>query len=507
MNQIKAGAVLSYLSLFLTNVIGLLYTPFMLRMMGQSEYGLYSIIASVISYLTILDFGFGNAIIRYTAKYRTEGKHEEQESLFGMFISLYSFIAILTLFIGSFLYFNIDLIFGGSMTESEIGKAKIMTILMIFNVAVTFPLSIFGAIITAYENFIFQKVVAIIRIILNPAVMIIMLMYGYKAIGMVVITTIFNILTLLINWVYCKRTLKIKISYTKFNWSLLKEIAHYSFYVFLGIIMDRIYWSTGQFVVGIFVGTAAAAVFAIAMQMKTYYMSFSNAISGLFLPKITAMISNSIPDKEISDLFIRTGRIQFLIMGFVMTGFVVYGRPFINLWAGSDYDEAYLISLILMVPLTIPLIQNLGLSILQARNQQKFRSVLFILIASTSLGASIILAKLYGGVGSAIGTSAALVIGQGVVMNIYYHKRINLNIIQFWKEIGGQALPMIIVMVIGIAANYYLNTRSITILTLSAIAYCSIFISTIWKFSMNKYEKDIILSITSKISSKILKRK
>lgn len=190
-----------------------------------------------------------------------------------------------------------------------------------------------------------------------------------------------------------------------------------------------------------------------------------------------------------------------------MTGFVVYGRPFINLWAGNDYDEAYLISLILMVPLTIPLIQNLGLSILQARNQQKFRSVLFILIASTSLGASIILAKLYGGVGSAIGTSAALVIGQGVVMNIYYHKRINLNIIQFWKEIGGQALPMIIVMVIGIAANYYLNTRSITILTLSAIAYCSIFISTIWKFSMNKYEKDIILSITSKISSKILKRK
>jgi O-antigen/teichoic acid export membrane protein len=77
-NQLKAGAVLSYAILGLNNVIGLLYTPYMLRMMGQSEYGLYSLVASVVAYLTILDLGFGNAIIRYTAKFRAEGKTEEQ---------------------------------------------------------------------------------------------------------------------------------------------------------------------------------------------------------------------------------------------------------------------------------------------------------------------------------------------------------------------------------------------------------------------------------------------
>ena len=66
--QLKAGIFLSYLTLALSNIIALVYTPFMLRMMGQSEYGLYSLVASVVAYLTILDFGFGNAIVRYTRR-------------------------------------------------------------------------------------------------------------------------------------------------------------------------------------------------------------------------------------------------------------------------------------------------------------------------------------------------------------------------------------------------------------------------------------------------------
>ena len=74
MNQVKAGAILNYVIIGLNTLLGLLYTPYMLHMLGQNEYGLYSLVASIIAYLTILDFGFGNAIVRYTAKFRAEGK-------------------------------------------------------------------------------------------------------------------------------------------------------------------------------------------------------------------------------------------------------------------------------------------------------------------------------------------------------------------------------------------------------------------------------------------------
>ena len=86
-DQLKAGAVLNYAIIGLNAIVGFLYTPYMLHKLGQSEYGLYSLVASVVAYLTLMDFGFGNAVVRYTAKYRAEGKQEEQNNLFGMLFS------------------------------------------------------------------------------------------------------------------------------------------------------------------------------------------------------------------------------------------------------------------------------------------------------------------------------------------------------------------------------------------------------------------------------------
>jgi O-antigen/teichoic acid export membrane protein len=443
-NQLKAGAFLSYVQLGLTNIIGLAYTPYMLRMMGQSEYGLYSLVASVVAYLTILDLGFGNAIIRYTAKYRAEGKTHEQHSMFGMFIILYSAIGLIAFAGGMVLYVNMDAIYGHAMTPEELDKARILLLLMTFNLAFTFPFSIFGSIITAYENFIFQKSVQIVRVILNTVVMIVLLELGYRAIGMVVLITVLNVIVQLMNFWFCKYRLKIKIAFQKFQWGFLKEVSFYSFFIFLNAIIDRIYWSTGQIVLGAYSGTAAVAVFAVAIQLQQMYMGFSTAISSVFLPKVTAMAAIPGSEKAISDLFVRTGRIQYSIMAFILTGFILFGQQFVILWAGKDYAEVYPIALLFLVPLTIPLIQNLGITILQARNRIRFRAVLYFIIALLSLGLQLALVRRHGGVGTAFAIGSAIVIGHIIIMNIYYHKRQGLDIIRFWKEIGKMSVTPLI---------------------------------------------------------------
>ena len=227
MNQLKAGAALNYVVILLNTVVGLLYTPYMLRMMGQSEYGLYSLVASVIAYLTVLDLGLGNAVIRYTAKFRAEGKTKEQYEMFGMFLALYSIISVVALIGGMGLYLNVDRMFGGTMTEIELSHARIMMLILVFNLVVTFPMSIFGSIMSAYERFVFPKVINIIRIILNTVVMIVLLEMGYKAIAMVIIQTLFNVATLVINYLYCKYRLQIKIQFAKIQWGFLREVAIY----------------------------------------------------------------------------------------------------------------------------------------------------------------------------------------------------------------------------------------------------------------------------------------
>ena len=289
MNQLKAGAALNYTVIVLNILVGLLYTPFLLRILGQSDYGIYSLVASVISYLTLLDLGFGNAIIRYTAKFRAEGKVREQYEMFGMFLVLYTIIGLIAMALGYGLYTHVDAWFGDTMTVEEMDKTRVMLLLLIFNLSFTFPMSVFGSIILAYERFVFPKIVNILRILLNTGIMILLLEMGYRVIAMVVLQTIFNLLTLVCNFVYCKYKLHIKIWYRKFRWGFLKEVSMYSFWIFLSVIMDRIYWNTGQFVLAVYVNTATVAVFAIAIQLSILYMSFSTSISGVFLPKVTSI--------------------------------------------------------------------------------------------------------------------------------------------------------------------------------------------------------------------------
>lgn len=501
-NQLKAGVVLNYVVIFLNTVVGLLYTPYMLRMMGQSEYGLYSLVASVIAYLTVLDLGFGNAIVRYTAKFRAEKKTEEQYEMFGMFFLLYLVIGIIAFGIGLGLYFNVDTLFGNTMTAVELGRARIMMLLLVANLAFTFPMSIWGSIIQAYEDFVFQKSLNIIRIILNTAVMICLLHFGYKAVAMVVVQTIFNVLTLVVNFIYCRRKLNIHIyfRFKHFHWGFLKEVAIYSFWIFLNAIIDRVYWSTGQFVLGAMVGTVAVAVFAIAIQLEGMYMQFSTAISSVFLPKVTAMVATNRSRKEISDLFIRTGRMQYIVLAYILSGFIIFGRQFIELWAGAGYSDAYMISLLFFIPLTVPLIQNLGITILQARNEMKFRSVLYIIIALVSLGMQIVLTSHFGGIGCAMGVSGALVVGQILIMNVYYRRRQDLDIKTFWKEISKMSIiPIVLIFSSMLVIRHFFALDSWGKLILGIAAFSLVYIPLFFRFSMTDEERNLFISMFHKI--------
>ena len=501
-SQLKAGAILNYLIIGLNTVVGLLYTPYMLRQLGQSEYGLYSLVASVIAYLTVLDLGLGNATVRYTAKYRAEGKTREQYELFGMFLIFYLAIGLIVIIAGGWLCFNVDTLFSKTMTPSELGRAQVMMFILVLNLAFTFPMSIFGSIITAYEKFIFPKVINIICIILNTVVMVVLLHYGYRAVAMVVVQTIFNFFSLIVQYIYCKRNLHIKIIFGKIKMAFLWEISVYSFWIFLDVIMNKVYWSTGQFVLAAVSGTIAVAVFAVAIQLHSMYMQFSSAISSVFLPKITRMVAMGDNYNEISDLFIRTGRLQNIIMSVILFGFFVFGKQFIMLWAGIEYEGSYLIALLFFVALYVPLIQNLGISILQARNQMKFRSLLYIIIALFSLVFQIILAKQYGELGCAIAVAGALIIGQGVLMNVYYNKVQRLDIVKFWKEIVKMNfLPLLYsILVFFVVRNIALDSW---LSFIGAIAlYFVIYSVLTFFFSINSEEKQLLFSLVRKVIRK-----
>jgi O-antigen/teichoic acid export membrane protein len=503
-NQLKAGAILSYASIFINILVGFIYTPIMIRLLGQSEFGLYSLIGSVVGYLSILDLGLGNAIVRYTARNRAIGDKETEASMNGMFLVLYSFIALITVALGAILYINIENMFGASLTAQEIEKAKIMMLLLILNFAVSFPLGTFGSIMQAYERFVFVKLVHIIRSLLMPCITLPLLYIGYGSVSLVVVNTILNISCLLINMVYCLRVLKIKIHFKGFDYPLLREIAGYSFFIFLNVIVDKVYWSTGQFILGIVSGTVSVAVYAIAMQLNSMYMMFSTAISGVLLPRITMMVANNASNDDLSQIMIKVGRVQYVVMALILTGVILFGQAFINLWAGQNYSDAYHIVLLVMMPITVPLIQNVGISILQAKNMQGFRSVVYVAIAVLNVLASIPLAKMWGGLGCALATGISLTLGNIIIMNIYYHRWIGLDIPLFWRNIIRMTIPVLVAFLCGYGINGLIGPDGFLLLACKIVLYSIVYILIMWFFGLNMYEKDLFMSPVKRVVNKIV---
>lgn len=502
MNQVKAGAALNYVIIGLNIITGLLYTPYMLRCLGQNEYGLYSLVASVIAYLTLLDFGFGSAIVRYTAKIRATGTQQDEWRLYGMFLTAYTVMGLLVTIAGIVLYLNVDAMFDRSMTPAEVSQAKVMMGLMVFNLAVTFPFSVFGSIISAYEHFVFQRILSIVRILLSTAVMIAVLAMGYKAIAMVVVQTVFSLGTLAANLIYCRYKLHVKVDFGHFNIVLLKEILVFSWWNFLGAIVDRIYWGTGQFVLGIYSGTVAVAIFSLAITLMNLYMSMSTSFNSVLLPRITVLATDPRNDREISDLFIKTGRLQFCILALILSGFIVFGKQFIILWAGADYVDSYLITVIFFAALLCPLIQNVGITILLARNQQRFRSLAYLVMGIITLLAQIMVTPKYGAIGCAVAMGINIFIGQWIIMNIYYEVKQRLDIVKYWSEITRMAIIPTILTLGGIILLINIPLSSWIRLFVGIIVFLMVYGVLFYKYAMNGYERQQVVLLFSKIRNR-----
>lgn len=504
-SQLKAGAILSYVNLIIGNIIPFIYTPIMLRLLGQAEYGLYGIAQSVMGYIGLLNFGIGGTIVRYLSKYRAEGNREQEERVAGLFIKIYSVICCLILAAGFLFAANIQ-VYSRSLTSEEVETLRVLVILMTINTAVFLPFSVFSSIVLAHERYIFNKLVGMLSGIASPLLNLALLYCGFGSVGLVISATILNFTTYGLYTVYAVRKLQVRPSFRKTERGLLYEILRFSFFVFMASIVDILYWSTDKLIIGWAVGSVATAVYNIGASFNTYVTSLSTAISGLLVPRLTEMAVKDAPIEKFTEIFIKVGRLQFIIISFIVSAFVAFGRQFIAIWAGPGYEDSYYVALLTMIPVTIPLIQNTGLNILYALNKHKFRSVVYACIAVVNVALTFWWVEDYGIIGAAMATCLAYVLGNILIINWYYYKIIGLDIPLFWKNIA-QMCPMMLVMgAIGWFAIENLNVINwLTFFSLAAV-YSVIYWILSYFFMMNRYEKSMINGVFSKLTVSLRKK-
>lgn len=508
MNQRKLGTIITYVQMILTMLVSIIYTPYMLHKLGESEYGLYNTVASTISLLSLLSLGFSSGYIKYYSIYKKQSDTVAIKRLNGLFIKIFTIIGFVALACGLFISFHLNIVFKNGLSEQEYDLARVLMIILTINLAISFPMSVFSSIISAHEKFVVLKLIGILKTVCGPLVTIPLLFAGYRSVSIVAVTVSFSLIADIIYLFYVLFVLKERFLWSGVDRHLVIELTIYTSFIAINMIIDQINWNIDKLLLARIKGTIAVTVYSIGYTLNSYYNMVSIAVSSVFTPMVHQIVNTYKDDMDeqrtrLTDIFTKVGRVQFLILGLFSTGLVLFGNQFIAVWAGQKTNESYFVVLLLAIPATIPLIQNVGIEIQRAMDKHKFRSIAYSIMAILNLVVSVVLCYCWGPVGCAIGTGASMIIANGFIMNYYYNKKCNIDIFFFWRNILRILPGILIPFSLGFALRFFIPLLpSYKALSIWIMGYSLIYCMCIWFFSMNEYEKGIIRKIKHRVVCK-----
>lgn len=491
--QIKIGGIISYITIGFTIVAGLIYTPWMISIIGQANFGLFTLATSLVTMVTI-DLGLSQAVTRFISKYRAENDQESIRRFLGIAYKLFILLAFIFLISLTIVYFNVDRIFL-KLTAEEIEKVKVLLSIAGLYAVISFPFHPLNGLIVSGEWFIFQKSTELFNKVLNVVLMVVALLMGYGLYSLVVVNALCGLLVIILKLYFLQKKDPQQIEWKNFDRKLAKRVFSFSLWVMVISIAQRLILNITPSLLGITSGSTEIAIFSIAVTIEGYIWTFTGVFGDMFLPKVSKLIySGKFEPRAIQILMIKVGRIQFLILAAVVSIFIVVGKDFLFNWLGTDFEKSYFVALFLILPGLITNPQSIANTTLLASNRVRFNALSKIIIAIISLILSYFLSLKYGAIGSGMAIFIGNLIGGAVILNIIYYRILKINIWEFFKECQMKmSVPFILVLIIGIVMNYYFVDVSWLQTFFKIGVLLIIYAVSAYFTSINSYEKDLIL--------------
>lgn len=491
MNQIKGGAILSYFNLGLNVLIGLVYTPWMIKSIGQADYGLYTLAMSIIGLLAF-DFGLGNATTKFICEYLAQKRQDKVDALLGLVAKLYlgMDLLLLSVFIGVYLF--LPEIYDG-LTSGELNTFRIVFIIAAFYCTFSFPFIPLNGILTGYEKFVQLKCCDMFQRVFIVVTMAICLVCGYGLFALVIVNSVSGIIAILLKLVLIRRNTPLKVNLRFWDSGELRRIFSFVVWVTIIALAQRMIFNIAPSILGRYADTSQIAILGVAITIESYTYLFANAIGGLFLPRVSQMVvGNDV--KAVQKLMVRVGRLQIFVCGFIFIWFIAFGGNFINLWVGQEYSPVYACAILFLIPIIIQLPQEIGMTYIVAANKVRQQAFIYIGMAVTNVALAVPLAKHFGvyGLSWAIFASYCL---RTIALDIMFQKRLGLDIVDFFKASFGQLIvPLTIAALVFLALTCIPLGGWPGLLTKSLLAVIS-YAGIIWMIS-NDSEKELFSTLS-----------
>lgn len=496
-NQKSVGILLSYLNTALNMCFNLLMIPMLIGALSDTQYGIYKVMQSYAGPLMMLNLGMSTIVARSIARYRAmadEVGRRDKENTFAMATAVSVVMALLALAGGLAMTGLLPRLFADTYTAAEVKLAKEVMMVFVCTNALHIVSDTFRGCILGRERFAFYYGTTTVQYVLRFAVILLMMRFtNLSAVAVAMVDLVLYGGLLLVNLLYSLVFLKERMRFYGVKRTELISIASFSLAVLLQAVITQVNNNLDNVILGaMVVDKRVITMYSSALSIFNIYNVMLSVLANVYFPKIAQMVARDSSAEELTDCIIGPGRVQAVISVAVLCAFGLFGGNFIKIWIGPRYLEAWPVAMILMIPTTIPLVQNLCLAVLNAKLKQLFRSVTLFGMAVCNVIVSVLLVPVMGFWGAAAGTAICMLLGHGLLMNLYYAKVLKLNVVRMFREIFAGILPAGLLSVLICLPLALFLQDTFWLFAVKCAAFVAVFGLLVWKMGLKPEEKQFV---------------
>ncbi len=485
------GILLSYGYIFFNMICGLFLSSFLLRQLGDTEYGLYQTISAFATYLVMLEFGTGTVMTRNIAVCRNSEHKDRLKNNISTVWYMTVFLSIVILAVSVVFYFNIGNIYSKTMTAEQIAYGKNIFIVITAFLIFSFYTQAANGILMGFEDYTFAQTFRLIKVLSRTALLVALVLFKPYAILIAVVDASIGLVILIITLIYCIKNYGVRFRLRDFDKKILMESMPLCLALVIQSFVNQANNSVDKFLIGIMMSMESVTVYSVAQYIYQVFSSVTTTPISMYLPKIAKDITNGYEGKQLTDSLVQPCRLVVLLGGMIIGGFFAIGKQFVELVYGADKTEAWLFALIIMIPMFINMSNGILINVLDVLKKRLMRSCVLFFTTVLNILLSVLLMKSYGMIGAVIATAVSTLLGQVLIMNIYYAKKINIKVIYLFGRIYSGIFPIIIVSsVISYFVARLINAATVSMLT-GGLLFVALTLTGCLLFGFNDYEKNL----------------
>lgn len=403
-------------NIFLSILTVFVLYPYCVQVLGEEQYGVWLLISSITGYFALLQLGVPLANVRFVSKYHALGEHEKVNEVVSSNFAFFSTLGFLVLIVGFGLAWLLDNFFQIPVEFKEV--ARLATIIVSVNIAMSFTFEVFEGILNALQKFVLINMVRNVLLLFRVGLTFLILNFKEGLLHLALLILFVTIVQVICFYGYIKiKHPWVKIRFKYIRYDVFRKVVGYSIFVLIMQVATRLSFNTDAMVIGRVISVSAIVFFTIGNSFLLYSVQFVTGISRALMPRVSEL--ETLDDSNtLQELYLDYSRLTFLLVIPLCLGLVVFGGDFIALWMGEKYRivSGNVLSILSVSYLFFLVQRGVAYPILMGTSKLKIPTIFMAGTAVLNLLLSIWWGKTHGLYGVAWGTTVPNLINVGAII-------------------------------------------------------------------------------------------